>query len=135
MKKTKDIALPLGLGRRPKRRPARVADMVNEELSLLLLHGLKEPRLANVTVTRVSMTDDLKQAIIYYRVSGSEKEEKEAAKGWERAKGFIRSYLAKKLQLRHAPEPVFKYDRTMAQQERIEELLAEIKDDENGSAT
>jgi len=107
--------------------------MVREELALLLLHGLKEPRLLDATVTRVSMTDDLKQAIIYYTVSGTEKQKKEAAKGWERAKGFIRSQLAKKLQLRYAPEPVFKYDRTMAQQERIEQLLSEIKDEENDS--
>ena len=108
MKKTKDIALPLGLGRQPKRRPARVADMVREELAMLLLQGIKEPRLLNVTVTRVSVTDDLKQAIIYYTVTGTPWQEKEAAKGWERAKGFIRSHL-----------------------DRIEQLLAEIKDEEN----
>ncbi|MDH4320506.1 MAG: 30S ribosome-binding factor RbfA [Desulfobulbaceae bacterium] len=131
MKKTKEIALPLGLGRRPKRRPQRVADLVMEELALLLLHGLKEPRLLNVTVTRVSMTDDLKQAIIYYTVMGSPRQEKEAAQGWERAKGFIRSHLAKQLQLRHAPEPVFKVDRNEAQQRRIEDLLTEIKKEDH----
>ena len=133
MKKTKDIALPLGLGRRPKIRPARVADMVREELALLLLHGLKEPRLLHATITRVNMTDDLKQVIIYYKVDGTPWQTKEAARGWERAKGFIRSHLAKKLQLRYAPQPVFKLDKTVAQQERIEQLLAEIKDEENES--
>ncbi len=133
MKKTKDIALPLGLGRQPKRRPARVADMVREELAMLFLQGIKEPRLLNVTVTRVSMTDDLRQAVIYYTVAGTPWQEKEAALGWERAKGFIRSYLAKQLQLRHAPQPVFKLDKTVAKQERIEQLLAEIKDEENES--
>ena len=131
MKKTKDIALPLGLGRQPKRRPARIADMVREELAMLLLQGIKEPRLLNVTVTRVSVTDDLKQAIIYYIVKGTPWEEKEAARGWERAKGFIRTHLAHKLQLRYAPQPFFKVDKTFAKQERIEQLLAEIKDEEN----
>ena len=132
MKKTKDIALPLGLGRQPKRRPARVADMIREELVMLLLQGIKEPRLLDVTVTRVSMTDDLKQAIIYYTVAGATPwKEKEAARGWDRAKGFIRSHLAKKMQLRYAPQPVFKIDKTFAKQERIEQLLAEIKDEDN----
>ena len=98
---------------------------------MLLLEGLKEPRLLSVTVTRVSMTDDLKQAIIYYSVKGTPRQEKEAAQGWERARGFIRSHLAKKLQLRYAPQPVFKLDRSVARQERIEQLLAEIKDEEN----
>ena len=108
-----------------------MAEMITEALALLLLQGLKDPRLLNVSVTRVSVTDDLKQAIIYYTVSGGPRQEKEAALGWTKAKGFIRSHLAEKLQLRHAPEPLFKRDLTAARQERIEQLLMEIKEEEN----
>ncbi len=131
MKKTKNIVLPLGLGQRPKRRPVRVADMVREELALLLLNGLKDPRLAPVTVTRVSMTADLRQAVIYYSVLGGARQQKDAEIGWERAKGFVRSRLAAKLQLRYAPEPVFKRDLDAEKHADIERLLAEIKEGEN----
>lgn len=131
MKKTKEIALPIGLGQRPKRRPARVADMIREELALLLLNGIKDPRLLNVTVTRVSMTSDLKQAVIYYSVLGGAREQRDAEIGWTRAKGFIRSRLASKLQLRYAPEPVFKRDMDVEKHAEIERLLAKIKEEDN----
>ena len=131
MKKTKEIVLPLGIGQRPKRRPARVADMVLEEMALLLLSAIKDPRLANVTVTRVSMTPDLKQAVIYYSVLGGAKQIKDAEIGWSRARGFVRNRLAAKLQLRYAPEPVFKRDLDMEKHAEIERLLAEIKEEDN----
>ena len=131
MKKTKEIVLPLGISQRPKRRPARVADMIREELALLLLSGIKDPRLHSVTVTRVSMTPDLKQAVIYYSVLGGPRQIKDAEIGWARAKGFIRSRLAAKLQLRHAPEPVFKRDLDLEKHAEIERLLAEIKEEDN----
>lgn len=120
IKTSKFIAEQLGLGR-PKRRPARVAQAIQQELAILFLQGIKDPRIGAVTITRVEVSADLRRAMIFFdtsREGGGQ-----AAAGLESAKGFIRSHLARELNLRYAPELVFKRDIGAANRDRIEELL------------
>jgi ribosome-binding factor A len=89
-------------GREPvsHKRPKRVADLIKNEIAMLLLHKVKDPRLVNVAIVSAEVTRDLRKAIIYYSVLGDEEKTKKAAAGLARAKGFMRSHLAKELGMR-----------------------------------
>ena len=95
----------------PFKRTDRVADRVFEMLTALMHLEISNPRLLNVSVTRVRMTDDLKIARIYfYSESMNELAKKNALAGFESAKGFIRGKIAKELQLKFTPDLEFYYD-------------------------
>jgi len=108
------------------KRPKRVADMIKNEIALLLLSKVKDPRLAQVTIIEVEVTRDLRKAIVFYSVLGDDNQIRKAAEGLDRAKGFIRSHLARVLGMRATPELVFKHDRSLAHQAEMERLLKEI---------
>jgi ribosome-binding factor A len=115
------------------KRVQRVADMIKNEIGLLLLSRIKDPRLAHVSIVQVIMTKDLKRAKIFYSVYGDEQEARKAAAGLASATGFIRKHLARELDLRATPVLTFERDLTMVRQEEIERLLKEI-DSEDGPA-
>ena len=100
---------------------------------MLLLQKVKDPRLEGVSITRVEVTDDLSCARIYYSVLDQEKAAP-AAKGLASAKGFFRSTLAQTLNLRVVPELIFTLDRMAAEQQRLEQLFQEIRDEDGASA-
>jgi len=74
-------------GREPAshKRPKRVADLIKNEIAMLLLHKVKDPRLVNVAIVSAEVTRDLRKAIIYYSVLGDEEKTKKAAAGLARA--------------------------------------------------
>jgi ribosome-binding factor A len=110
----------------PSRRQRRVSEMIHRELSLLLLLEVRDPRLANVTITEVDITPDLLQARIYYTVLGEAEDKAEAQAGLESAGGYLRTALAAKVQLRFVPELSFFLDTSAEHGRRIDELLAQI---------
>jgi ribosome-binding factor A len=125
------FALPEGLRRSaPKRRPMRVADAIKEEVAALLVRKIKDPRLAGVSVTRVEVSDDLGHARIFYSLLGDETPES-VAKGLASAAGFIRSSLARTLDLRHVPALDFRQDLAALRQEEMERLLRQIKEEDD----
>lgn len=110
-----------------------MADTIQYEIGMLLLRKIKDPRVKNVTVVGVKVTDDLRRAVVYYSLIGEEEADRAAA-GLASAKGFIRSYLARELGMKYVPELEFKRDYSMSRQEEMERLLRELKenDDESG---
>jgi ribosome-binding factor A len=119
-----DFTLP-GLGKPESSRPKRVAEAIKNELTLLLLQKVRDPRLHAVIIARVDVTPDLKRAKIYFTLPpGSEVAR--ASKGLAAAKGYFRSHLAAQLNLRFTPELVFYHDRHREEAERIDELLRQI---------
>jgi ribosome-binding factor A len=126
---------PFGRETASQKRPKRVADMIKNEIALLLLSKVKDPRLAHVVIVTAEVTRDLRKAIVYYSVLGDEQQVKNAAEGLARAKGFIRSHLARELGMRATPDLVFKLDLSMVHQQEMERLLKEIKTDVEPSET
>ena len=114
----------------PTRRQRRVAELIHRELSTLLLFEVRDPRLANLTITEVNVTPDLLQARIYYTVLGEDEDKEEAQIGLESAGGYLRSLLAARVQLRSVPELVFALDESAEHGQRIDELLAQIAESE-----
>ncbi|MCL7487279.1 MAG: 30S ribosome-binding factor RbfA [Desulfobulbaceae bacterium] len=119
-----DFTLP-GLGKPESSRPKRVAEAIKNELSIQLLQRVRDPRLREVTITRVEVTPDLKLAKVYFDVPAG-KQAGEAAKGLKRAKGFFRSHLAKQMNMRYTPDLVFYHDRHFEETERLEDLFRQI---------
>lgn len=126
---------PFGREAAGPKRPKRVADMIKNEIALLLLRKVKDPRLTNVSIVSAEVTRDLRRALVFYSVLGDEQQIKNAAEGLARAKGFIRSHLARELGLRATPELVFKLDLSMARQQEMERLLKELNIDVDPSET
>ncbi len=108
-------------------RPARVAERIREEVSLILQIKVKDPGMGLVTVTGVTVAPDLKTARVHYSVLGSDEEKLAVRDALRRSKGFIRKELGRSLQLRFSPELAFIYDNTYEKGERIDRLLREIR--------
>jgi len=128
-KSPKETLDAVGLGGTKQKRSTRVADAIKNELAILFLQKVRDPKVGKVVISRVEVTDDLKYARIYYTVHGDESASKEADKGLQRAKGFFRSHLAETLNMRYTPELQFRYDKTEEKVAEIERLFQEIAEE------
>lgn len=113
-------------------RSARVAEMIREEVSLILQNRVKDPGMGLVTVTDVTLTPDLKSARIHYSVLGGDEERLSVRDALRRSKGFIRKELGRTLRLRYSPEVAFLYDDTFEKGARIDRLLGMIRSESDG---
>jgi ribosome-binding factor A len=103
------------------KRADRVADLIKQEMSDILRREVHDPRIANITVTDVKLTDDLRSARIYFVELGKDRVSEGVEKG-----------LAK---LRYIPELNFFYDPSFEYGSRIEKLLKEVRKDEPNDPT
>lgn len=107
-------------------RPARVGELIQAELATLLLKDLKDPRLELTTVSYVDVSPDLRNARVYISRVGETSEQENALAGFQRAAGFIRGRLGKRLKLRHIPKLEFVIDTGIAYGVRISSMLNEL---------
>ena len=105
------------------RRQRQVAELIHQEIRLLILRQVRDPRLGSVTVTGVEVTPDLRLAHIYVSVMGGDYEAAQALVGLKSAAGFFRHELGSALTLRFIPELSFRLDKTLEQGLRIDQLL------------
>ncbi len=113
------------LGRSPNRRPTRVAEAIRGELALLFLQKVKDQRLVGVSINQVEVTPDMRSAFVYFSCP-AEGELKTIEAGLASSRGFMRSYLAKILNLRYMPELLFKHDLSAVRQAEMDRILREI---------
>ena len=109
------------------RRTARVADLVKEEVSKIIQHEVKDPRVGFVTVTSVEVSIDLRHAKVYFSLLGSSADRLASLEALDRAKGYIRSQLGKRIKLRHVPELLFRYDESFDYAQRISTVMRSIE--------
>ncbi|ABK46210.1 ribosome-binding factor A [Magnetococcus marinus MC-1] len=105
-------------------RTERVGNAIRKEVASMLTRGeIKDPRLGGfVNIQEVRVSPDLSYAKVYYTVFG-ESDQAGVADAWQRASGFLRNVIAKRLKLRHAPELRFELDHVADYSKRIDELL------------
>lgn len=106
-----------------KIRQQRTADAIQRELSILSQRELSDPRLQDMTVTDVTIDRELEHADIYVNALGGESRRAEVMAGLENAAGYIRRELASRLRLRSVPQLHFHWDPSLAQAERVNEIL------------
>ena len=107
-------------------RSERVADQIRAEVSSMIARDLHDPGLGFITITRVQVSPDLQHARVYYTALGDPAARKNSGKALERAASFMRRQLGQRLRLRRAPELDFEFDESIAQQDRIEQILREL---------
>lgn len=107
-------------------RKDRIASLLTREISGIIEHEIKDPRLGFITVTKVVVSSDLKTAIIYF---SSLNDKSEGLETLNRAKGYIKSNLAKRIRLRFIPNLEFRIDNSYEYGEKIDTLLEKINKD------
>lgn len=112
------------------KRADRVGELIMAEMSDILLRSVKDPRLRAVTITAVKVTDDLRNAKIYFVEMGRDELNEDIQAGLTKARGFVRRELGHRLQLRFVPEILFVHDKSFGYGNRIERLLAQIAQQE-----
>ena len=112
-------------------RPERVGDQIRQELSELLSRGVvHDPGIGFITLTRVKVSPDLQLARVYYTMMGDAAVRRDTAKALERATPFFRRQVGSRLQLRRVPELEFRFDESVAHQDRIEQILRDLHEEE-----
>lgn len=108
----------------------KIQEFIKQETSKIILTELKDPRIGFVTVTQVEATADLRSAKIYVSLLGSEEQKTATWEGLQKALGFIRTEIGKRIRLKFSPELSFHLDVSLQHSARIQELLIKIKEEE-----
>jgi ribosome-binding factor A len=106
-----------------------MSELIRHEMADAIATELKDPRVGFATVTRVVVSSDLSHATVYISVLGSEEEKASAIEGLQHASGFLRTYIARNLRVRTAPELHIELDRGLEHAANIDELLNRIEDE------
>lgn len=107
----------------------RISDMLVEQISYILKTEVKDTNIQFVTITECKVANDLSYAKVYFTVL-NENKKKETLKALKNAKGFIRSKLYDRVDIRHIPELEFVYDESIAYGQNIEKIIEEIHEND-----
>ena len=112
-------------------RPTRVGDQIREIVSSLLSRGaVHDPGIGFITLTRVQMSSDLQVGHVFYTSLGDAAQRKTTAQALQRAIPFFRREIGAGLRLRRVPEIDFRFDESIAHQDRIEQVLRDLHQEE-----
>ncbi len=110
----------------------RINSEVRKELAELIRSGIKDPRVSLLTsVTEVEVAPDLKTAKVYVSILGDDEKKKSTLAGLKSAMPFLRSQLAKTVNLRITPELRFVLDTSIEYGMHMSELIEQVSDKGN----
>jgi ribosome-binding factor A len=110
----------------------RVDEAIREVLSAALSEGLKDPRIGFVTVTDVKTSADLRQARVYVTVLGDDAKRAATLDGLRSAHGLLQRKVGGQLRMKRTPTLEFHYDDTTDRVMRVQRLLDETGEKEQG---
>jgi ribosome-binding factor A len=108
-------------------RKHRIAAEIQRLLNELLLAEVKDPRLASARVSEVEVTGDLSLATVHFNTLGLDDDPAPIKEGFEQARGFFRSRVARALQLRRVPELRFRHDTSARRAVELSQLIDEVR--------
>lgn len=115
-----------------KNRLGRIEEEYRKELSQIISYELKNPNATGlISVTKVKVTNDLKYAKVYVSILNS-KNIKETLAALKKSSGFVRSELAKRVNLRNTPEIIFEFDDSIEYGTKIDSILKGIMPKKEG---
>lgn len=117
-----------------KLRSQRIADRIREELSEMIITQVSDPRLGGVSVTDVKVDRELAFADVYVSALEGAQRAPEIIAGLQHAGGYLRSELAKRVELRVFPRLRFHWDPTPERADQIEHLFSQLRAESSGSA-
>ena len=112
------------------RRPNKVGGVIKEEISRMLVREIKDPRIGFVTITKVTVSKDLRFVKVYFSAFGDQSVREDSLRGLNSAKGFMRGELGRRLKLRYVPDIVFSFDPSLEYMSRLSELIHQIHEEE-----
>jgi ribosome-binding factor A len=104
-------------------RARKLADRIRVVVAEMIEKRIKDPRLAFVTITDARITNDLREATVFYTVMGTEAERSETAAALDSAKGVLRTEVGRQTGVRFTPSLAFVADAVPENAKHIEELL------------
>ena len=111
-------------------RAEKISDLLKKEISLIVTNEIKDPRLQNINITAVKVSDDIGIATVFYSIIGEsihKSDSKIDDRILKKFSGMIRSNLAKKIKIRRIPKIIFRFDESIEYSENIEKLLRNLK--------
>ena len=111
-------------------RSDKVSDLLKKEISTIITNNVKDPRLQNINITAVKVSDDIGIATVFYTVIGKSINKSKSnidRKVLDKLSGMIRSTLAKNIKIRRIPKINFRFDESIEYSENIEKLLRNLK--------
>jgi ribosome-binding factor A len=109
-------------------RAHRLADRISQIVADMLERRIKDPRLGFITVTEARLTNDLREATVFYTVYGTAQQRADTAAALESASGLIRSEVGRQTGLRHTPSLEFVPDTLPDNARQIEDLVARARE-------
>jgi ribosome-binding factor A len=107
-------------------RREKVSDLIQQEVARLLQTEMHDTRLGFMTVTGVSMSNDLRHARVFVSTLAAGEAREEALAALEAARGFLRKRIGQTLRLRFTPEITFALDTSIERGARIERLIDDL---------
>lgn len=111
-------------------RDKRVADAIRDAVAEIILNKLSDPGIGFVTVTRCHVTRDLRNATVYLSVMGQPGQQQASLEHIRHATSYIRRLVGHEIKLRYLPEIRFELDDVLAHEQRVGEILDDIKAEE-----
>src|SRR5260370_23633491 len=108
-------------------RARKLADRISQTVAEMMERRIKDPGLGFVTVTEARLTNDLREATVFYTVYGSESDRADTAAALASATGVIRSEVGRQIGLRHTPSLTFVPDTVPDNVQHIEELVVRAR--------
>jgi ribosome-binding factor A len=115
------------------RRLLKAASAIREVVSMAILTQVRDPRVRGVTVTRVEMAPDMRNATVHVSVMGTAAEQQLALRGLVSSAGFLQSQIAEKIETRYTPRLRFELDGGVKHSLEIARVLDEVLPDESAT--
>ncbi len=115
------------------RRVERVASLIRKEMSMILVNGIRDQRVHStmITITNVEVSGDLQHCKIFVSIFGNEDQTSEVFSGLEASQNFLKGELGRRLQMRRAPEIIFKLDQGINKGGSVLDLLGKLRQERN----
>jgi len=108
------------------RRTLKAAEAIREVVGMAIIADLQDPRIKNVTVTRVEVSGDMRHAKVYVSIMGDEAMETLSLRGLQSAAGFLQAKCARRIDTRYTPQLQFVIDKGTKNSLLITKLLSEV---------
>jgi ribosome-binding factor A len=118
------------------RRTERVASFIQQELAMIIMRELDDPRLTGLpSITRVKVSEDLATADVFVTVMGTEGKQTAALNALKHSAGMMRSRLAEMMELRQVPYLKFRIDEELKKEREVLDLLRKIQEENEAKGT
>jgi ribosome-binding factor A len=117
------------------RRVQRAAEAIREVVSMAILTELRDPRVADVTVTYVEVSPDMRQAKVHVSVMGDDAKQKLCLHGLESSAGFLQTRIGQRIDTRYTPRLRFELDLGVKKSLAIALLLQDVLRDDSNLST